>query len=95
MTGYNNKKSDNGGPPNRPSFGSIVARVRGSNHPISGMPTYIRSGGIGSDGPAFLGPAYAPFDPNGQAKKNMTMVVPKDRLDDRKSRLRGLHRITR
>ncbi|MCH8045091.1 MAG: DUF1501 domain-containing protein [Planctomycetes bacterium] len=95
MTGYDNKKSDNGGPPNRPSFGSIVARVRGSNHPISGMPTYIRSGGIGSDGPAFLGPAYAPFDPNGQAKKNMTMVVPKDRIDDRKSLLRGLDRINR
>ena len=95
MTGYNNKKSDNGGPPNRPSLGSILSRVRGSNHRISGIPTYIRTGGIGSDGPAFLGPAYAPFDPKGQAKKNMTMVVPKDRIDDRKSLLRGLDRINR
>ena len=95
MTGYNNKKSDNGGLPNRPSFGSILARVRGSNHPTSGIPTYIRTDGIGSDGPAFLGPAYAPFDHNGQAKKNMTMVVAKDRIDDRKSLLRGLDRINR
>ena len=33
MTGYDNRNIDNGGAPARPSLGSIVARVRGSNHP--------------------------------------------------------------
>jgi hypothetical protein len=66
MTGYDNRNIDNGGLPTRPSLGSIAARVRGSNHPETGMPTYVRLGGIGADGPAFLGPAYAPFDPAGQ-----------------------------
>ena len=42
MTGYDNRTIDNGGTPTRPSIGSIVARVRGANHPATGMPTYVR-----------------------------------------------------
>jgi hypothetical protein len=75
MTGYDNRKVDAGGPANRPAIGSIVARVRGANHPASGMPTYVRLGGIGSDGPSFLGTACAPFDPGGQARKNMQLGI--------------------
>jgi len=61
MTGYENRGIDNGGLPSRPSIGSITARVRGANHAVTGMPTYIRLNGITADGPAFLGTAYAPF----------------------------------
>jgi hypothetical protein len=95
MTGYDNRTIDNGGKPNRPSIGSIVSRVRGANHYQTGMPTYVRLGGIGSDGPAFLGTAFAPFDPNGQARRNMALAIPQDRLDDRRellSKLDGLNR---
>ncbi len=93
MTGYDNRVVDNGGQPTRPAIGAIVARVRGANHSISGMPTYVRLGRIGSDGPSFLGTPYAPFDPSGQALKNMTLAVPQKRLDDRRMLLASLDRL--
>src|SRR6185295_13749082 len=80
MTGYDNRSIDNGGLPTRPSIGSIAARVRGPNHERTGMPTYVRLSNIGADGAAFLGPAYAPFDPNGQARKNMNLETKVDRF---------------
>jgi len=59
------------------------------------MPTYVRLGGIATDGPAFLGPAFAPFDPSGQARKNMDLVVADERLSDRRVLLAGLDRFKR
>jgi hypothetical protein len=95
MTGYDNRNIDKGGFPSRPSLGSITSKVRGSNHPQSGMPTYVRLGNIGADGPAFLGPAYAPFDPNGQARRNMNLETKYDRFDDRRELLSSLDRFQR
>jgi len=95
MTGYNNRNIDNGGLPTRPSIGSIAARVRGANHAETGMPTYVRLGGIGSDGPAFLGTAYAPFGSNAEAKRSMSLQTPLERLDDRRSLLAGFDRFNR
>ena len=89
MTGYDNRMVDNGGQPNRPSLGSITARVRGANHTETGMPTYVRLDGIGSDGPAFLGTAYAPFGTNNQAKTNMTLRTSLERVEDRRALLEG------
>ena len=89
MTGYDNRMVDNGGQPNRPSLGSITARVRGANHAETGMPTYVRLDGIGSDGPAFLGTAYAPFGTNNQAKTNMTLRTSLERVEDRRALLEG------
>ncbi len=40
-TGYDNRNIDNGGVPARPSIGSIVSRVRGTNHLVTGIPTYV------------------------------------------------------
>src|SRR6185312_4042266 len=93
MTGYDNRNIDNGGLPTRPSIGSILARSRGANHPQTGMPTYVRLGGIATDGPAFLGPAFAPFDPSGQARKNMDLAIADERLSDRRVLLAGLDRL--
>ena len=95
MTGYDNRNIDNGGLPSRPSMGSILSRVRGSNHPQTGMPTYVRLGGIGADGAAFLGAANSPFDPAGQARKNMQLTLTQNRLDRRRSLLSGLDNINR
>lgn len=95
MTGYDNPALDNGGQPNRPSMGSIVSRVRGPNNRVTGIPTYVRLNGIAADGPAFLGAAYNPFDPGGQARQNMSLVVDKARLDDRRSLLKGLDQANR
>ena len=68
MTGYDNRLADNGGLATRPAIGSIVARVRGANNAQTGIPTYVRLGGVGFDGPAFLGSAFAPFNPSGEAR---------------------------
>ncbi len=95
MTGYDNRNIDNGGLPTRPSIGSIVARMRGANHPVTGMPTYVRLSRIRTDGPAFLGNAFAAFDPGGQARKDMRLVVEQDRIDNRRSLLDGLDRLNR
>jgi hypothetical protein len=95
MTGYDNRNIDNGGLPTRPSLGSITARVRGANHTDTGMPTYVRLGGIGADGPAFLSPAYAPFDPAGQARRNMDLSLPEKRFRERRELLDGLDRLKR
>lgn len=95
MTGYDNRVVDNGGTPSRPSLGAITARVRGSNHPVTGIPTYVRLGGIGSDGPAFLGPAYAPFDQSGKGRENMTLKLPEERMEDRRKLLGELDRLNR
>jgi len=95
MTGYDNRSIDNGGLPTRPSMGSILSKIRGANHVETGMPTYIRLNNIGSDGPAFLGTASAPFDPSGPAKKNLTLELKPDRLDDRRELLSQLDRFER
>ncbi|MEO8494055.1 MAG: DUF1501 domain-containing protein [Planctomycetota bacterium] len=95
MTGYDNRLADNGAVSNRPGIGSIVSRVRGTNHPETGIPTYIRLGGIYADGPAFLGTAFGPFDPAGEARRNMALAVQELRLDSRRELLKGIDNIRR
>ncbi|MCC7419661.1 MAG: DUF1501 domain-containing protein [Planctomycetaceae bacterium] len=95
MTGYDNRNIDNGGLPSRPSIGSIVSKARGANHPHTGMPTYVRVGNIGSDGPAFLGTAYAPFQTNGPARKNMELTTSSDRVGERRELLTQFDRYRR
>jgi hypothetical protein len=95
MTGYDNRNIDNGGLPSRPSIGSILSRFRGPNNLTTGVPTYVRMNGIAADGPAFLGAAFAPFDPGGQARQNMSLVVDKSRLADRRALLKGLDTVNR
>ncbi|MDX1945026.1 MAG: DUF1501 domain-containing protein [Pirellulaceae bacterium] len=90
-TGYDNRMVDNGGVPSRPGHGSILARVRGASHPVTGMPTYVRMGEIRQGGgAAFLGHAYNPFDQDGQARKSMELSLPEERLADRRNLLEGL-----
>lgn len=88
MTGYDNRKVDNGGVPDRPGYGSILSRARGASNPSTGIPTYVRMGDIRQGGgPAFLGPAYGPFDQEGQARKNMALSIPEERMADRRNLL--------
>ena len=94
MTGYDHPPADNGAGPIRPSLGSIMQRVRGTNAP-SGVPSYVRFGGIYADGPAWLGSAFSPFDVGGEAQKNMNMKVSLDQLSDRKALLKSLDHLNR
>lgn len=91
-------------------MGTVYARFRGTNHPQSGLPTtaLLTAPDVGRfvnpkkrivDGsqPGDLGPAYAPFDPDGggPAIDNMTLNVPQGRLDDRRHLLTELDRLNR
>ena len=87
---------------NRPSLGSITSRVRGANHPVTGMPTYVKMGQFGFNadvdripGPAWLGKAYSPFNPSGPARENMNMATKVERLEDRRSLLKNLDQLRR
>jgi hypothetical protein len=88
MTGYDFPPADAGQAPIKPGLGSILARHRGANNAQTGLPTYVRLGGILGDGPAWLGSAYAPFDTGGNARSNMDLKVTLDRLADRRSLLK-------
>src|SRR5262249_34285580 len=70
MTGTDHPAADAGASPIRPSFGAIVSRVRGANHPASGIPTYVGISGLYADGPNWLGAGYAPFQIGGQAAQH-------------------------
>jgi hypothetical protein len=83
--------------------GSIFARVAGSNHPETGIPTNValfpRAVTPGAQAanhsfgnflsPGRFGAAFAPFEPggDGQLQKDMTLRMPKDRLGDRRALL--------
>ena len=95
MTGANNRQADNGGSQSRPSAGAIVSRLRGSNDPQTGVPAYVSLGRIASDGPSYLGSAFSPFDPRGDALRNMQLSMTEDRLSQRRGLLGGLDRLNR
>jgi hypothetical protein len=95
MTGYDFPPADNGAAPIKPGIGSVLARYRGANNPQTGLPTYVRTGGILGDGPAWLGSTYSPFDVGGNARRNMTLKVSLDNLDDRRSLLKNFDTVDR
>jgi Protein of unknown function (DUF1501) len=95
MTGYDFPPADNGMGQNRPGIGAIMARYRGANNPATGLPNYIRLGGILGDGPSWLGSAYGPFDTTGNARNNMNPQVTLDRLSERRNLLHAFDTLNR
>jgi hypothetical protein len=95
MTGVDYPPADAGMPPIKPSFGSIAAKVRGSNNAASGLPTYVRLSGLYADGPNWLGSAFSPFDVGGEARNNMNVNLDMSRLGDRRSLLGQVDRLNR
>jgi uncharacterized protein (DUF1501 family) len=93
------------------SLGSMYSRLRGSNHPLTGMPTFALRNSEEVDNqynnekgrvekgsrPGVLGPSYAPFIPGGQgpATENMVLNMPRNRLDDRRALLDSLDGLKR
>lgn len=93
------------------SMGAMYARLRGTNHGDTGMPTYallnhphsdpqysreLQRVAVGSRG-GMLGPTYNPFSPSGGGTtlENMLLNVPAERLTDRRHLLDELDRIRR
>jgi hypothetical protein len=95
MTGTDHPPADNGQPQIKPSIGSVTAKVRGANHPETGIPTYIRLAGLYADGPDWLGPAYAPFDIGGQARNNLNVRSDLSRLGERRGLLKAFDAVDR
>jgi hypothetical protein len=73
-----------------PSYGSVVAHEMETKIPELEIPPFVSIGG-GSEGPGFLGMAYAPFqvDANGRIK-DVEMSVPWQRMYDRMKLLGAL-----
>jgi len=95
MTGYDFPPADNGQAPIRPGLGSVLSRYRGANNTDTGLPTYVRMGGILGDGPAWLGAPYAPFDVGGNARQNMNLKLTLDKLGERRELLKTFDTIDR
>lgn len=87
LTGYNGKSLSNIG--GRPSFGSIVAKLQGSNE--SGAPAYVAYGGAPH---GYLGPVYKPFEP-GRLDSLTLKNVSADRLATRTSLLSQIDNLRR
>ena len=85
----------------RPSVGSVAARLRGANRP--GLPAYValpRPPAFAQG--AYLGPAYNPFSPDASAGVDAPLRdlerpdgLSPDRLDDRRGLLARLDRLER
>jgi hypothetical protein len=79
--------ADLGEPQIAPFPGSVAAKVRGNN-PRTGMPPYHALARMPtSDGPAYLGAGCAPFEANGPAQQDMSLLrtVTPERLRDRRA----------
>jgi hypothetical protein len=90
------------------NLGSIYARIAGTNHPESGIPTNVAlfppavdattrptTTNFGRfDSPGSLGSAFAPFEPagSGNLQQDMRLALSLDRLDDRRTLLAKLDR---
>jgi Protein of unknown function (DUF1501) len=83
----------------RPSLGSVVAKLQGPVEPS--VPAFV---GLAeptkeirwsdSGKPGFLGPAYAPFKPDGEGRQNMVLSgVTLDQLQDRRKLLSGFDKL--
>ena len=85
QTGQYNAKRDQTAGHDFPGHGAIISSIFGANHPVNGVPTYVKQGKIEGEDPAFLGGAYKPFDPSN--KENLVPKVKEDRFKDRKGLL--------
>lgn len=93
------------------SIGSAYTRLRGTNHPRTGMPTYALLNSSEVDGqyrsekgrvekgsrPGSLGATYAPFVPTGKgaAVDNMKLNIDRARLDDRRELMQAFDGLKR
>jgi hypothetical protein len=97
LTGRSDKRQPTGG---WPEMGSLIAKIQGPTEgavpPFVGLSPKMQHRPYNSGKPGFLGPAYAPFQPNGEGKDDLVLQdITLERLDDRRrlnaslDRLRG------
>jgi len=92
-------------------LGAAYSRLRGTNHPVTGIPTFTKFIDISKERsytngkkrfnagnePGELGSAYSAFDPGGDGpmKNNMQLKLPADRFADRRGLLKKLDSVRR
>jgi hypothetical protein len=94
-SGKDHPPAANGAAQVHPGIGSMLAKFRGPNHVTTGLPTYVATDRLYADGPAWLGAAYGPFDPRGNALANMTARIDQNRLDDRRTLMEAFDKFDR
>ena len=73
-----------------PSYGSVIAHELAAQRPELEIPPFVSVGG-GSEGPGFLGMAWAPFSVNSSGQvRNLDMGISPDRLTQRMQALKLL-----
>ena len=73
-----------------PSYGSVIAHELAAQRPELEIPPFVSVGG-GSEGPGFLGMAWAPFSVNASGQvRNLDMGITPDRLTQRMQALKLL-----
>lgn len=93
------------------SLGAMYSRLRGANHPKTGMPTFALLNSEEVDNqyrnekgrvekgsrPGVLGPSYGPFIPGGKGPgvENMVLNMPRERLDVRRELLKSFDGLKR
>jgi len=97
MTGKSHQRQPPGG---WPEIGSIVGRIQGAVHPSA--PPYVnlsprmKHTPYNSGKPGFLGPACAPFQPNGEGREDLVLSgLSLERLGNRDSLVKTLDRFNR
>ena len=99
MTGWERKSIESIG--GRPSIGSVLSKMYGPRD--AGIPPAVALAEKTQHGPwsepgssGFLGSAFQPFRPNGNGMEDLTLNgVSLDRLEDRRSLLKGLDQLKR
>ena len=95
LTGRSDRRQPTGG---WPEMGSIIAKVQGPTEgavpPFVGLSPKMQHRPYNSGKPGFLGPAYAPFQPNGEGKDDLVLQdITLERLDDRRQLNASLDRL--
>ena len=93
MTGHNSTDNTPQSMQEEPSYGSIMSSMYGANHPLSGMPTYVKINGISFDGPAWLGGQYKPYEASGEGVENLKTRVENNRFLQRRDLVSGLDKL--
>lgn len=99
MTGWDRKSIESIG--GRPSIGAVLSKMYGPRD--AGIPPAVALADKTGHGPwsepgsaGFLGSAFQPFRPNGNGMEDLTLNgVSLDRLEDRRSLLKGLDQLKR
>ncbi len=95
LTGRSDRRQPTGG---WPEMGSLIARLQGPTAaalpPFVGLSPKMQHRPYNSGKPGFLGPAYAPFQPNGEGKDDLVLKdLTIERLADRRQLNAALDRL--